>query len=563
MRKTWMLGATGATLAALLVASGCYDFDKARQQCIEDGRCEPQGVGPDAGDAGDAGFDAGCTPTSDVDLPDDAFTDSDCDGVDGKADAGLFIDPANGSDEKGAGTLNSPLRTLGRALQLLRDADGGGPQRLYLAGGTYNEAELALDVPASLHGGYIRGAERWERAAANLARLDGGPVGLTVRNLSDAGVVLEYVQVSSASAEQPGHPSIALRMVRTSGVRLRHVVLEAGLGAPGQDGLNGSAGRGGGDGGPGTNAMQSIPGNAGPEGSGSCDVGGLRTGGLGGTGTSKQAGAQGNNGAPFPPGGAGGAGGATGTFICNGARTSCSCSSEPGVDGGVGALGNAGAPGPAGSGRGALVDETWRANQNQTGGPGGLGEPGAGGGGGGGGGSCVEATATVAGSGGGGGGGAGGCGGTGGTGGTGGGASIALLLLDSRVSVEEGSRLNTRGGGPGGRGGNGGSGGPGGSGGQGGQGDTVTSRPASVNYTSTSGSGGTGGNGGNGGNGGAGGGGGGGPSVGVWCDTAARLALADGGVTFALGEGGAGGASAGNRGDAGVKLNTLDCQSGL
>ncbi|MFP2934442.1 hypothetical protein ACLESO_56875, partial [Pyxidicoccus sp. 3LG] len=66
----------------------------------------------------------------------------------------------------------------------------------------------------------------------------------------------------------------------------------------------------------------------------------------------------------------------------------------------------------------------------------------------------------------------------------------------------------------------------------------------------------------NGGNGGAGGGGGGGPSVGVWCDSAAGVALPDdGGVGFMLGSSGQGGGGPGLRGDTGVRENVLDCQS--
>jgi hypothetical protein len=84
-----------------------------------------------------------------------------------------------------------------------------------------------------------------------------------------------------------------------------------------------------------------------------------------------------------------------------------------------------------------------------------------------------------------------------------------------------------------------------------------------LNYQTNGGRGGAGGRGGDGGKGGAGGGGGGGPSVGVWCGGPdAGVALADGGVTFTLGDpgaGGAGGAST-NRGDDGVRETLLDCQ---
>ncbi|QSQ20557.1 hypothetical protein JY651_35750 [Pyxidicoccus parkwayensis] len=568
MRKTWTLGATGAALVAVLAAGGCYDFDKAQEQCLQDGRCEPEGTGPDAGDAGggsdagdagDAGFDAGCTPNNNVvDVPDDAFADTDCDGVDGQADAGLFVDPAGGNDTTGTGTRQAPLRTLRHALEVLRTADGGGPKLLYLARGDYNETDLELNVPVSLHGGYTPG-NGWARSADAPAQLNGGTVGLTVRNLRDAGIVLDYVNVASEDAVAASEPSIAVRMVGSSDVRLRHTVLVAGKGAPGQDGADGGAGPGGADGGSGTPASGAIAGNAGSGGSTTCGVGGTRSGGLGGSGVLKTAGETGQPGTPAPPaGGSPGKGGDAGEFTCPGGDN-CTCTGFPGLDGGVGTSGGTGPSGSAGSGMGTVQGETWRPSPEQTGGNGDVGEAGAGGGGGGSGGSCPNPTVSVAGSGGGGGGGAGGCGGTGGKGGTGGGASIALLLIDSQVSLEEGTRLTTRGGGNGGRGGNGGPGGAGGAGGSDGAGSNLMV-PGSPAYNSFSGRGGRGGPGGSGGNGGPGGGGGGGPSVGVWCDATTQLGVATTGVTISPGNGGAGGDSqGGNTGGVGQSVDKVGC----
>ncbi|MFP2913394.1 hypothetical protein ACLESD_52045, partial [Pyxidicoccus sp. 3LFB2] len=311
MRKTWTLGATGAALAAVLGAGGCYDFDDAKQQCIEDGRCEPEGVNPDAGDAGDGGFDAGCTVTSDADTPDDTFSDDNCDGVDGDATAGLFVDPNDGDDQN-AGTLTAPLRTLNRALELLRRADGGPVRRLYLAGGAYNESGLVLDVPASLHGGYIRGAQQWTRAGNNPARLNGGPVGLTVRGVRDAGIVLEYVHVRSADAVGAGEPSIALRVLNASDVELRNLTLEAGLGGAGADGGTGRPGQAGLDGGPGGPAEGNDPGIGGTVGVTTCGQSD-RSGGAGPGGVIRTAGLPG---APGKPDAGGGTAGGGGTLSC-------------------------------------------------------------------------------------------------------------------------------------------------------------------------------------------------------------------------------------------------------
>ena len=552
MRKTWTLGATGAALAAVLAAGGCYDFDDAERRCREEQRCEPEGMG---------GTDAGCEPVTGVDLPDDAFADTDCDGVDGQADAGLFIDPA-GSDVTGTGTREAPLRTLGHALELLRRTGGGQPVRLYLAGGTYDEAGLVLDVPASLHGGYTGRAGGWGRTGAELARLDGGTVGLTVRGLPDAGIVLEYVAVHSASGVEPGEPSIALRVLESSGVELRHAVLEAGLGAPGADGGSGSPGQDGPDGGSGTSASGSTAGNAGPAGTNICS-GSDRSGGNGSGGVNRTAGLAGRPGKPDAGGGDGGADAVT--LDCPPDSDFCNCYGRAGGGGQPGAFGGEGTAGAKGGGVGVLdlTGGTWR--PDQQGGNGDAGDPGEGGGGGGSGGGCSDESVlfTPGGSGGGGGGGGGGCGGAAGQGGGGGGASIAMLLVDSQVSVGEGTQLRTLGGGPGGSGGAGGAGGRGGEGGAGGAGGAVNTQvsppPTPLTYNTSGGRGGAGGRGGDGGRGGAGGGGGGGPSVGVWCGADAGVALADD-VTFTLGNGGAGGASPVNRGDTGVQQNVADCQ---
>lgn len=556
MRKIWTLGAMGASLAALLAAGGCYDFDQARKDCVEQGRCEPEGVGPDT-DAGtdggtDAGTDAGlCQPRPGVDLPDDGFDDSNCDGVDGEASEGFFVNP-NGGNDSNAGTRQAPLSTLREALarlQMMRDADGGGPVRVYLAGGAYNETGLELKVAASLHGGYVPGAERWNRDAGSPALLNGGTVGFTVQGVPDAGIVMEYMHVRSADAGQSGEPSIAMRVLGSSDVRLRYVTLEAGLGAPGLDGAQGETGAIGRDGGSGTNASGSTAGNSGSGSSGTC----AGAGGNGGGGVYRGDGENGGTGASDTPGGQGGS---SGTVDCS-AGTACTCVSGTGDAGAPGNDGGTGTQGAAGGGQGELRDGGWFATQQ--GGDGGTGRPGASGGGGGGGGSCRVSIVDVAASGGGGGGGAGGCGGTGGTGGGGGGASIALLLFSSQVSVEDGSRLVTSGGGTGGRGGNGGPGGSGGVGGGGGGNDTVVRTAGDgTQYVTTSGRGGRGGNGGNGGNGGAGGGGGGGPSVGIWCAPGAGVTLADG-VTITPGGGGAGGASTGLPGDTGVSQPIIGC----
>ncbi|WP_257459697.1 hypothetical protein [Archangium lipolyticum] len=486
--------------------------------------------------------------------------DSHCNGM---AGAGLFVDPVNGSDAPGnPGSPDAPLRTVREALQRLRSGQVHGKVAIYLASGSFDEAALTLDVPVSLCGGY-GGVNDWVHREGQRSRLAGGTVGLTVRDLPDAGIVLKDVSIHSANGVAPSEPSIALRVLRSSGVELRHVVLEAGLGAPGADGGSGTPGQGGANGGNGSDAYDTIPGSGGQAGTTAC-AGSDRSGGAGGSGVTAGNGYAGSPGKPDTRGGAEGSGDSD--IICGSDVEYCNCNGYPGGNGTPGAMGAKGLSGAVGSGLGTLdlLGGVWI--PNQQGGNGNAGHPGEGGGGGGGGGSSdgYNPFFTPAAGGGGGGGGGGGCGGTGGQGGGGGGASISLLLVDSRVTVGEGTQLHVLGGGPGGSGGAGGEGGLGGLGGTGGTGGfeiiSEEQTPIAKTIYSTGGSGGKGGKGGKGGGGGAGGGGGGGPSVGVWCGPNAGFVSSTTLSEQGIGPGGAGGTSpSGNAGAAGSRLLTYGC----
>lgn len=129
--------------------------------------------------------------------------------------------------------------------------------------------------------------------------------------------------------------------------------------------------------------------------------------------------------------------------------------------------------------------------ENRPGDPGGAGTPGSGGGGGGAGGSTDATTAPS-----GGGGGAGGCPGDGGKAGQPGGASIAILVVDANVDLEQVYVTL----GAGGSGGAGGEGGLGGCGGKGGDGpEAISLGDAGDGGEGGAGGSGAGGNGGNGG----------------------------------------------------------------
>ncbi|MBZ4330664.1 hypothetical protein [Corallococcus sp. AS-1-12] len=562
MRNLWKVGALGAVFGAVLGAGGCSDFDAAYENCQGEGRCGPQASGDAGTDGGpDAGYDCEPVPNSGPDLPDDEGKDTDCDGVDGVAAAGFFVDPERG-DNANDGSHLAPVRTLARALELIRTAEPGRTN-LYLGVGAYNEPATLVTTPVSVYGGYRwngPGSGVWNRLpGSGTTLIDGGTLAFTIRdvNVQDAGVLLDALHIASSNATQEGEGSIALRIIGSPSVDLRRLVVEAGLGAMGKSGAPGTPGKEGTDGGAGVSSVYNsgLP-QPGGNGGTSCEP--KSSGGLGGKGGAGAAGAAGDIAAA---GADGGEGGAT-TRVqpppsaqCN--ATTCTCTASDGMPGADGLAGDAGAPGDGGSGDGVVsADGRWMANQ--AGEDGRQGAAGGGGGGGGGGGSCNSNLAiTLTGGAGGGGGGGGGCPGTGGRGGEGGGASIALLVLDSSVAITD-AQLTTRGGGSGGAGGERGEGGAGGMGGDGGVYNSSTSRVAGAppDYYIVSGNGGRGGNGGPGGSGGAGGGGGGGPSVGIWCGANSTVFKAST-VTVIAGPGGDGGTSdGGGTGSPGISQET-------
>lgn len=477
----------------------------------------------DAGltDAGlmDAGSpDGGCVPTPGVDTPDDAFLDSNCDGVDGDAAQAVFVDPMGGNDGN-TGTRAAPVRTLARAFAL------GRPQVL-LAEGDYPGG---LDVPptCSLHGGY-QVAQAWARNAAARARIDGGLV-----RTGEAAATWEYLEVYAPPAASG--PSVAVVVAQGGASFLvRHALLSAGPGGPGRNGDAGVAGFDGGAGFPAVGPAGGL-GGAGP-----CAASVNSSGTNGGRGGEPDGGIN-----PFGLPGDGALGGAGGQgYDCD-----MSCGTAEG--GGNGRDGPAGADGDAGAGGdglGVVVSDRWTARLGQVGLAGGDGTGGGGAGGGGGiirgGGAAIPEGK----GGGGGGGGSGACGGAGGRGGEGGGASLGLLLVNTDLQVVD-VDVRTAGGGRGGNGGPGGAGGVGGPGGGGALGE--------VTPDGSGGKGGNGGRGGAGGLGGFGGPGGGGPSVGVWCENSSLLS-SGAAVRYSVGPGGASGDPAA-QGKPGERHDTLGC----
>jgi len=90
--------------------------------------------------------------------PDSAgdLIDSDCDGIDGKETAGVFVSTTGNNSNDG--TKNAPLATIDAGLA---KASATGKTQVYIAGGTYNE-RVNLVNGISLYGSYTA---NWSRSA--------------------------------------------------------------------------------------------------------------------------------------------------------------------------------------------------------------------------------------------------------------------------------------------------------------------------------------------------------------------------------------------------------------
>jgi hypothetical protein len=464
------------------------------------------------------GCEYACNFVSATDLPDDAFADDNCDGIDGDVADAIFV-ATTGSDSN-QGSINDPVASV--TVGLTR-AQAQGKSRVLVSSGTYT-ARVVMVSGISIHGGYSAQAG-WSRSELFVSEVRSGTIlGGRVTALDGTNILaattIDRLTIRTLDTAVAGTNNYAVYCNNCDALTLRHNVIVAGNAGPGAAGSAGTAGAVGGNGGLGAETTcdgNGSGGTGGTAGSSSCG----RTGGAGGKG-----GASGqNNGSAGGTGVSGVSGGSGGSW------------GDPGGDGANGTNGSAGANGSSGSGGsgGSVVSNFWASN---AGGNGTNGVHGNGGGGGGGGGAqscffCDDGQGN-----GGGGGGGGGCLGTGGTGGSGGGGSFGVFLVASGATVLlEQNTIESGNGGAGGAGGTGGVGGNGGTGGLGGN-----------NCTSEIGEGGDGGNGGKGGNGGAGGGGAGGPTYGIYRVTTTGVLN---GNTITVGTPGAGG-SGGNAGTAGA-----------
>jgi hypothetical protein len=466
-----------------------------------------------------------------VDNPDDAFTDTNCDGIDGDASASVFVDKLEGNNTN-PGTKDLPVATITKALEI---AEQTSRKHILVGTGAYSE-QVELKEGISIHGAYS-GHPNWARGVEYEVQIvSGNPC---VKADSVTNVTLAFLVIRAAHNFDATGTSTAVFLKNSSMIYFNNVDIESGHGGDGVDGENGTAGDPGGNGNPGT------PG---------CEEGGLTcggcsrpSGGAGGTSTCGMTGGKGgdagHNTSVGSPGSAGAGGSGTGGSGGTSPYSSDRCP-EPGIKGKDGDSGSFGEHGDAGKSFGGYDENGYIPGPGGDGGQGNHGHGGGGGGGGSGGSSFCESYGSS-----GGGGGAGGCAGSGGKGGTAGGGSFAIWSYKCTDIILRGVRITTSDGGKGGKGGNGGEGGFQGFG-------ALAGDYGGSGEQDDGGCGGTGGNGGAGGKGGGGGGGGGGPSIGIVSIESTFDGIMH--TTFLLGKGGAGGTSELNDGYPGKENMVLE-----
>ncbi len=526
-----------------------------------------------------------CRFVAGPDVPDGI--DTDCDGIDGSIEGGIFVS-RSGSD-LGDGSIDNPLKTIGAGIER---ALASGETQVYVDTGVYEESVI-MAAGVSVFGGYspdFRNHDASLYESVIMAPLGAAAVVATGIAGTAGDATLDGFTIYGADATAPGASSYAVYVFDCdAALTLSNNRVISGNGAAG---TRGNAGTEGNDGVGGANGLAAADAGS------ACSLQ-LTHGGTGGGAACGDIPVSGGNGGSsicpdfdedalpgsnptFPytqtisigTGGEPGSGplgaslGGTPGFdqLIDPDTGGCSnCVLPPSGLTRVGQPGSDGLEGLDGIGGNGCVDTTGSVAAGfwmpAAAGQGAGGVAGSGGGGGGAGGgvetdaACAAADARFSDLGGsGGGGGSGGCPGSGGAAGISGGGSFGIFVLQESVLgslpeiVSNGIRA--------GRGGNGGDGGPGGTGGAGGNGGGGGADGSGSYLTFCAPGGGKGGNGGDGGNGGGGGGGCGGPSFCVFVSTAAGLSTAgyaDGTMCAigAAGSGGMGGASLGAPGTAG------------
>jgi pentapeptide repeat protein len=476
------------------------------------------------------------------------------------ANATLIYVAPTGQDTSTCGASSTtPCLTIGKGLA---QCTGASCSVLAYYGAYSPTSTIALGSNKSIYGGCVTSTPASNYVSIVNAPPGGAPA-IVANNVTSSTLQgLSIVGSSVAATPANAAASVAMSITGNSNVALNYVTVTGGRGgngAAGTSGVSGAAGTGASGTTAGTNTTCNASGGAGGPGmTAHVNYGGFSLSGCtticgstsqtnscsGGSCNGPQL-TQCNGGAGSGSGGGyGGGAGGSGAAYCN--FSYCSYTLNNGNSGGPGNSGTCGTGGTASSNiNGSYVNGVWTAS---AGGNGLAGGNGSGGGGGGGGqaygGVCFWAQSDKGG-GSGGGGGAGSCGASQGTGGQQGGASIALAVIQSTVTLNT-VTVTAGAGGTAGNGGAGAAARPGGAGAGGASGDAST--------------GGSGYGGGWGGSSGAGAGGNGGPSIGITFVSTPEASVAT--TKFYLGVSGGVGAAGAVINASGAPCQSIDATLG-
>jgi hypothetical protein len=180
------------------------------------------------GDVTAGGATAACTATSAVDAPDNDGVDSNCDGVDGNAATSLFVSPT-GLDSD-SGTRTAPFRSVAHAISIATATKT--PRDVLICEGTYAE-NLVVKTSMGLHGGYD--CKTWARTGARpvIAPISG--VALRIEGVIGP-MKLSKLTLQSANATVAASSSQAVQIVDSKGISIDYSAIVAGNGANGTRG---------------------------------------------------------------------------------------------------------------------------------------------------------------------------------------------------------------------------------------------------------------------------------------------------------------------------------------
>ena len=210
-----------------------------------------------------------CTITNPVDVPDDNFLDTNCDGIDGDPANAVFVAPPPFGNPANPGTRALPISSLVGAITV---AQGTG-RDVYVSDGNYT-GTLDLVNGVSMYGGYSA-STNWSRSNSARSTIQGqGGTGVRAFGISSP-TVFDRFEVLSGDAQPPSGSGPGLNAigieVRSSNANLlvSNNRITPGAGSPGTagtgggSGSNGLPGSRGGDGGETNGCAETALGNGG------------------------------------------------------------------------------------------------------------------------------------------------------------------------------------------------------------------------------------------------------------------------------------------------------------